>query len=196
MARRATMGDMDNEAADYTRTAVALHWLTALLIVAGFAIGLYAVDLKLSPTKLKLYAWHKWIGVTVFGLALARLAWRWRHPAPPLPLTMPRWERGLAHGTHAAIYVLLLALPISGWLMSSASGVPVVYLGVLPLPDLVAKDKALADALKLVHYALNKTLLALVVLHVAAALKHHLLERDRVLRRMLAWHRPPPPAGA
>jgi cytochrome b561 len=100
---------------------------------------------------------------------------------------MPRWERLVARGTHAAIYVLLLVLPVSGWIMSSASGVPVVYFGVWQLPDLVAKDKALADALKLVHYGLNKTLLMLVVLHVAAALKHHFVDRDSVLRRMLSW---------
>ena len=181
---------MESAASTYTRTAVTLHWLTAVLIVAGFAIGLYAVDLKLSPTKLKLYAWHKWIGVTVFALAIARLAWRWRHPAPPLPVAMARWERLAAHGTHAALYALLLALPVTGWLMSSASGVPVVYFGVWPLPDLVAKDKALADALKLVHYALNKTLAALVVLHAGAALKHHFIDRDNVLRRMLRWQAP------
>jgi cytochrome b561 len=178
---------MGIETLGYTRTALTLHWVTALLIVAGFAIGLYAVDLKLSPTKLKLYSWHKWIGVTVFLLAVARLAWRARHPAPPPPLSMARWERLVARTTHAAIYVLLLVLPVSGWLMSSASGVPVVYFGLWPLPDLVAKDKALADALKLVHYGLNKTLLALVVLHVGAALKHHFVDRDDVLRRMLRW---------
>jgi cytochrome b561 len=178
---------MGTDASGYTRTAVTLHWITAVLIVAGFAIGLYAVDLKLSPTKLRLYSWHKWIGVTVFWLAIARLAWRWKFPAPPLPMTMPRWERLVARGTHAAIYVLLLVLPVSGWIMSSASGVPVVYFGVWQLPDLVAKDKALADVLKLVHYGLNKTLLTLVVLHVAAALKHHFVDRDSVLRRMLSW---------
>jgi cytochrome b561 len=171
----------------YTRTAVALHWVTAVLILAGFLIGLYAVGLKLSPTKLKLYAYHKWIGVTIFALAVARLLWRWRHPAPPLPAGMARWERLSAHGLHAAIYVLLLALPITGWLMSSAAGVPVVYVGVLPLPDLVAKNKELADTLKSVHYVVNKALLALVLVHVGAALKHHFFDRDDVLRRMLTW---------
>lgn len=187
---------MGVETVGYTRTAVTLHWLTAVLIVAGFAIGLYAVDLKLSPTKLKLYAWHKWIGVTVFALALARLAWRWRHPAPPLPAGMARWERLVAQTTHAALYVLLLVVPVTGWLMSSASGVPVVYFGVWQLPDLLGKDKAVADALKTVHYVLNKTLLALVVLHVGAALKHHFIDRDEVLRRMLRWRAAPKPGDA
>lgn len=180
---------MENVGTTYTRTALALHWASALLIFASFAIGLYAVDLKLSPIKLKLYSYHKWIGVTVFALAVARLLWRWRHPAPPLPGGMARWEQITAHGTHAAIYVLLFAVPITGWLMSSAAGVPVVYLGIWQLPDLVAKDKELADALKTVHYALNKTLLALVVLHVAAALKHQFVDRDDLLGRMLTWRR-------
>jgi cytochrome b561 len=174
----------------YTATAVALHWAMALLIVAAFAIGFYAVALAVSPLKLKLFSWHKWIGVTVFLLLLARLAWRFRHPAPPLPATMRAWERSLAAMTHAALYVLMLALPVSGWLMSSAAGFPVVYFGVLPLPDLVGKDKALADALKLLHYALNKTLLALVLLHAAAALKHHFLDRDTILTRMLPGLKP------
>jgi cytochrome b561 len=173
--------------AHYTRTALALHWASALLIVAAFGIGAYAVELVLSPTKLKLYSWHKWIGVTVFLLALVRLAWRWRHPAPALPDAVPRWQRMGAHATHVAIYALLLALPLTGWLMSSAAGFPVVYFGVLPLPDLVAKNKELADTLKDVHYVLNKTLLVLVLAHVGAALKHHFLDRDDVLRRMTTW---------
>jgi len=171
----------------YTATAIALHWLVAALIVGAFTIGLIAVELAVSPQKLKLYSWHKWIGVSIALLALVRIGWRFWHPAPALPSGMRRWEQHVASGTHVLLYALLLAIPVTGWLMSSASGFPVVYFGVLPLPDLVAKDKALADALKLVHYALNKTLLVLVVLHVAAALKHHVLDRDDVLVRMLPF---------
>jgi cytochrome b561 len=169
----------------YTRTAVALHWLVAALILGSFAVGLYMVDLKLSPFKLRLFSYHKWIGVTVFLLALARVAWRWRHPAPALPAAMRPWERVVAHATHMLLYVLLFAVPISGWLMSSAHGFPVVYFGVIPLPDLVPKNKALAETLQTVHYVLNKSLLALVVLHAAAAIKHHIHDRDDVLARML-----------
>ena len=177
----------------YTATAIALHWVVALLIVAAFGIGTYAVGLAVSPQKLKLYSWHKWIGVTIFLLLLARLAWRLGHPAPALPPTMPPWERTLAGTTHAAIYLLLAAVPVTGWIMSSAAGFPVVYFGVVPLPDLVGKDKALADTLKSVHYGLNKTLLALVVLHVAAAFKHHFLDRDTILARMLPFLKPRTP---
>jgi cytochrome b561 len=173
------------EHARYSTTAIALHWASALLIVAAFGIGLYAVGLAVSPQKLKLYSWHKWIGVTIFLLAVARLAWRAWRPAPPLPPAMRPWERGLAHGTHGLLYALLLAIPLTGWLMSSAAGFPVVVFGLVPLPDLVGKDKALFESLKLVHYVLNKSLLVLVGLHVAAALKHHLRDRDDVLARML-----------
>lgn len=177
----------------YTATAIALHWAVAALIFGAFAVGLYAVGLEVSPQKLRLYSWHKWIGVTIALLAVMRITWRWLHPAPPLPAGMARWEQFVASGTHVLLYALLFALPITGWLMSSAAGFPVVYFGVLPLPDLVSKNKELADLLKTVHYWLNKTLLVLVVLHAAAALKHHVLDRDDVLARMLPFLKPRSP---
>jgi len=177
----------------YTATAIALHWAVALLIFAAFAIGLYAVALEVSPQKLKLYSWHKWVGVTIALLAVVRIGWRWLRPAPALPAGMQPWEQYVATGTHALLYALLFAVPVTGWLMSSAAGFPVVYFGVLPLPDLVGKNKELADLLKTVHYWLNKTLLLLIVLHVAAALKHHVLDRDDVLTRMLPFLKPRAP---
>jgi cytochrome b561 len=140
-------------------------------------------DLPLSPRKLELVSYHKWIGVTVLALMCLRLVWRLAHRPPPLP-TMPAWQRRAAVGVHWALYALLLAIPVSGWLYSSAAGVPTVYLGLWQLPDLVAKDKALADLLRLAHVALNFALLALVVVHVAAALKHHFVDRDGLIVRM------------
>ena len=178
---------------EYGAVAIGLHWLAADAIIGNLALGLYMVDLSLSPTKLKLYSWHKWIGVTIALLVVVRLAWRLGHRAPALPAGMAPWEQFVASGTHVILYVLLFALPVTGWLMSSAAGFPVVYFGVLPLPDLVAKNKELADLLKTVHYWLNKTLLVLVVLHVAAALKHHVLDRDDVLTRMLPFLKPRTP---
>lgn len=169
----------------YTRTAIALHWLTAVLIVAAFAVGFYMVDLKLSPWKLKVYSWHKWLGMTVLLLAVARLAWRAGHTPAPLPASLKGWEVALAHATHALLYLLMLAVPVSGWLMSSAAGFKVVYLGVLPLPDLIGKDKELAEFLKLLHFYLTTTLGLLVLGHVGAALKHRLIDRDEVLERMI-----------
>lgn len=164
-----------------------LHWLTFLLLLGSFGLGLTMVELAVSPQKLKFYSWHKWIGVTVFFLALLRLGWRSINVQPGYPEHMLPWERNAARLTHWLIYVLLLAIPLSGWLMSSALGFPTVYLGIWQLPDLVAKNKPLGEALKIVHYTLNKTLLVAVGLHVAAALKHHFVDRDQVLRAMLPF---------
>jgi len=174
--------------ANYTRTAVALHWLVALLIIGGFAVGVTMVDLPLSPTKARVFAYHKWAGLTVLGLAAVRLAWRLTHPAPP-DLPMPLWQARVARATHVLLYVLMFAVPVLGWLYTSAAGFPVVYFKLIQIPDLVAKDKELAELLKPVHGALAWSLAVLVALHVAAALKHHFLERDATLRRMLSWRR-------
>jgi cytochrome b561 len=171
-------------AATYGGVAKTLHWLTALLLLCGFSIAFYMVDLKVSPTKLQLFSYHKWIGVSVFTLVVLRALWRARHPPPPLP-PMPAWEARAAEITHRLLYLMLLVVPISGWLMSSAKGFQTVWFGVLPLPDLLHKDKALGAALEDVHFALNMILLTLIGLHVAAALKHYFIDHDRVLQRML-----------
>jgi cytochrome b561 len=170
--------------------AIALHWIIALAIFGTFALGVYMHELPLSPTKLKLYSYHKWIGVTIFALVLLRLLWRLAHKPPPPPPSMPAWQHRAAAAAHALLYLLTLAIPLSGWLMSSASGFQVVYLGVLPIPDLLPKDKALAEQLKELHESLNFLMLAVVVLHVAAALKHHLVDRDDVLARMAPVFKP------
>lgn len=170
--------------ATYTRVAVALHWAIAAVIFATFPLGLYMANLPVSPIKLRLYSYHKWIGVTIFLLVVARLAWRLAHSPPPLPL-MPRWQVAAAHASHTLLYVLTLAIPLTGWLFSSASGFQTVYLGLLPIPDLVGKSKAAAEVYKAAHQYLNFTMLAVVILHVAAALKHHLIDRDTVLSRIL-----------
>lgn len=168
----------------YTRTAIHLHWLVALGLVGTFAVGLYMTELPLSPHKLRVYSWHKWAGVTIFVLVLARLAWRLAHPVPAAPAGMPHWQRRLADATHVALYVLMVAVPLSGWLMSSAKGYQTVWFGVLPLPDLVGKDKAVGDLLLGVHKALNFTMAGLVLAHAGAAVKHVLVDRDGVLERM------------
>lgn len=174
-----------NDRTSYTRTAISLHWLVAALIFAGWGLGWYAHDLPASPDKLRYFSWHKWIGVTVFLLALLRASWRATHAPPPLPPTLPRWQVGAAHVSHLLLYVLMLALPLSGWLMSSAKGFQTVYFGVLPLPDLLAKNEPLGKLLAEVHRLLAYTLSAAVALHVLAALKHRLLDRDTMLGRML-----------
>jgi cytochrome b561 len=170
----------------YTGVAVALHWTGAVLVFCGFALGLFMTGLEITPAKLRYYAWHKWIGITVFLVAAMRLAWRVRFPAPALPASMPAWQARAARGVHALMYALMLAIPVSGWLYSSATGVSVAYLNLLPLPNLVAKDKELARALLLVHQTLNTLLALAVVAHVGAALKHQWFDRDGLLSRM-SW---------
>jgi len=173
--------------ANYTRTAIALHWLVAITIVMTFGVGFYMHDLPLTPFKLKIYSWHKWAGVTIFLLVLFRLIWRFTHRPPGPPAGMPAWQHVAAELTHWLIYILMIAIPVSGWLMSSAKGFQTVYFGVLPLPDLLAKNKELGNLLATVHMMLNFTLIGLVLGHAGAAIKHHFIDRDDVLIRMLPF---------
>jgi cytochrome b561 len=168
----------------YTHTAMAFHWALALALLGSFSVGLYMSDLPFSPQRLKLFNWHKWAGVTILTLSLLRLLWRATH-RPPADLAAPAWQLRAAHLTHGALYVLFFAVPLVGWAYSSAAGFPVVWFGVLPLPDFVSPDKALAEAIKPWHGSLAWAMAALVGLHVAAALKHHFIDRDGLLRRML-----------
>ncbi|MCJ0761621.1 cytochrome b [Variovorax terrae] len=168
----------------YSSTAIAIHWLAALLIFGAIAMGVYMTSLQLSPTRLKLYNWHKWLGITILALSLVRVLWRATH-RPPVDLPMPGWQRHAAHLTHWTLYALFLAVPLAGWTYSSASGFPVVVFGVLPLPDLVAPDRSLAEVLKALHVGLALALGAVIALHVAAVCKHQWLDRDQILFRML-----------
>lgn len=171
--------------ATYPAVSKGLHWGVAVLVGGLLALGFYMTGLPLSPQKLQYYSWHKWAGVSVFALAWVRLAWRWLQPAPPLPGHLPPLARMAAHAGHAALYLLMLAVPLSGWLMSSAKGVKTVWFGLVPLPDLLARDRALGETLAGVHGALNWLLLALIAGHVAAALFHHFVHKDGTLQRML-----------
>ena len=170
----------------YTGPAISAHWIIALLIIVAWPLGAYMHDLPLSPDKLKLYSYHKWIGITVLLLFVPRILWRITH-RPPAALPMPAWQHKIAEGTHHLLYLLMFLVPLSGWLMSSAKGFQTVYFGVLPLPDLLAKNPELGDLLKEVHEVLNWALFILVGLHIAGALKHHVIDRDSTLRRMLPF---------
>ncbi len=167
----------------YGAVAIAFHWLLALAIIGAFCVGLYMHELPMSPTRLKLYNWHKWAGVTILGLSALRLLWRLTH-RPPADVPMPAWQARVAHLTHIALYALFFAVPLAGWAYSSAAGFPVVLFGVLPLPDFVSPDKALAEAIKPLHAALAFAMAALVMAHIGAALKHHFFDRDGLLERM------------
>jgi cytochrome b561 len=176
-------------AARYSLTAIVLHWVLGLTILSMFGIGLYMTDLPFSPTKLKLYNWHKWAGITVLVLSAVRLLWRVTHRPPALPdaiaQAMPAWQRWAHHGTHHALYALFFLVPLIGWAYSSAAGFPVVVFGVLPLPDFVPVDKALAEMIKPFHKFSAFALIGLAGLHIAAALKHQWIDKDGLLNRML-----------
>ena len=170
----------------YTTMAIVFHWLIALLIIGTFSLGLVMSDIPgITPTKLKYYSWHKWSGVTILGLVALRLLWRLKNSAPAYPASMPDWQKGAAHGLHGLLYVLMFAVPLSGYFYSLSAGVPVVYFGLFPLPVLMDPNPALKPVLKALHYWLNMGMLGAVALHVAAALKHQFVDRDGVLKRML-----------
>ena len=171
--------------ARYTKTAKSLHWLMAVLFFGMLGLGFYMQGLPLSPDKLKLYSWHKWVGVTVFLLALFRIAWRVTHQPPPLPGSMPRLIQIAAHAGHHMLYMLMFLIPLSGWLMSSAKGFQTVWFGILPIPDLLEKNKLLGDLLQTVHVSLNYLFIAVLIGHIGAALKHHFIDKDDILTRML-----------
>ena len=170
----------------YTRTAIALHWTVGALVITALTMGWIMTDMATSPLKLEVYSWHKWIGVTVLTLMLVRVLWRGTHP-PPVLLPMPVWQRRAAVGLHAFLYAMLLLQPLSGWAYSNAAGRPIVYLGLIPLPNLVEKNRELAPLLKEIHETGGLLLAIAVGLHLLAALKHHLIDRDDTLRRMLRW---------
>ncbi|RQO56981.1 cytochrome b [Paucibacter sp. KBW04] len=172
----------------YSGVAIAFHWLLAVAIVGAFGMGLYMADLPFSPTRLKLYNWHKWAGVTILTLSALRLLWRLTH-RPPVDLHMPRWQALAAHLTHGLLYAMFFAVPLVGWAYSSAAGFPIVWFGVLPLPDFVPVDKALAEILKDAHEMLAWVMALLVLAHLGAALKHHFIDRDGLLQRMLPRRR-------
>ena len=176
----------------YHPVAVLLHWVLGAALVAVFALGVYMHELPFSPLRLQLYSWHKWAGVILFALAFVRLAWRLTHRPPALPLAveaaMPAWQRMAHHATHLGLYALFFAVPLLGWAFSSAAGFPVVLFGLWPLPDWVPVSEPLAEALKQAHKLAALGMGALVILHVAAALKHQLIDRDGLLARM-GWGR-------
>lgn len=172
----------------YTLTAMALHWLLALLLIGTFVVGVSMTDLPVSPARLRIFSWHKWAGATVLALSLPRLAWRVAHPPPP-DLPMPHWQSRLAHATHAGLLALCLAVPLLGWAYSSAAGFPLVWFGVLPLPDFVAADKSIAEALKPWHGRAAWLLALLVVLHLAGVVRHLMTDGAAAIYRMLPFGR-------
>ena len=167
---------------------VGLHWLTLILIVAACGLAWWLDTLPLSPTKLKLYAWHKWMGLLVLALLPVRIALRCCDPLPRESELAP-WEARLSAVVHGLLYACLLAAPLLGWLHSSAAGFPVVLFGVLPLPDLLGKDADLAALLKVGHEVAVYFMVSLVAIHALGALYHRHVQHDGVFQRMAPWMR-------
>ena len=173
----------------YTRGAIFFHWTIAVLILTNIALGLLHDPVGGSAGALMI-GLHKPIGITVLALTLGRIAGRLTHRPPPLPVTVRPWERGLAHATHFLFYLLMLALPITGWLFVSygARKYPIEFFGLGHVPWLpVAQDKAAAHILNERHETLAWIAVALFALHLAGAVKHHFLDKDDTVARMLPW---------
>lgn len=173
---------------DETRFGVVaqlFHWAVVVLIIVQFILAARADDLPLGPAKVAVLAQHKSFGITILALAVLRLLWRWFNPVPAEPLDIPQWQRVAARISHLALYGLLLITPVVGWAMSSARNFSVSWFGLVTLPDFVAPNRPAYDFLHQTHEILAMTLFWLALLHIAAALKHHFIDKDNVLRRML-----------
>jgi len=174
-----------NTAHSWGSAARLFHWLIAALILAQIPLGWAAASLRLSPLKLNLFVWHKSIGMMILGLALLRILWRVTNVTPLLPGETPEWERIAARWSHALLYAALLAMPVTGWVVNSASGIPFRIFWLVPLPAIVGPDREIAGLAAAAHFWLFVFLSALLFAHVSAALRHHFVRRNDVLARML-----------
>jgi len=165
-----------------------LHWLMAVLILGQVALGKYAHELDRSMEKLNLMMWHKSIGICLLILLILRLTWTWINPKPVSAEVTSQWRRAAERLSHAALYLLMFAIPVSGWLMNSAKNIPFRVFRTIPLPDLLGPSEKLGELFEDLHEGLVKALLVLLVVHIAAALWHHFYLRDKVLVRMLKQH--------
>ena len=165
--------------------AKALHWCLATLILALMVLGWTAASWPLSRTKIELFYWHKSLGMLVLGLALVRILWRLANVRPALPAAVPPLERRLASGSHLLLYLLPVAMPMSGWVINSAANFPFKVFGLWSLPALTPPSKPLQMLAESAHLVLFWLLAGLLLIHVVAALRHHWSYRDDVLRRML-----------
>jgi cytochrome b561 len=176
-----------NTTAQWGLVSQLFHWIIVVLIVVQFVYG-YKAYFATGFAKLAPVVTHKSWGMTILGLAVLRLVWRlFSGPTPRLPDTLKPWERAAAHVTHYGLYILLFAMPLVGWIASSARSFPVSWFGLVQLPDLVGSNRPLYDVLMTAHFWMSWVLVAIAGLHVAAAIKHHFILRDDVLRRMLPF---------
>ena len=176
-----------NTASSYGRVSQGLHWLVMALVIGQIYLAVAAFRAMEPAREAGLLALHRPLGMTILGLMLARLAWRLMNVQPALVATLSGAQRGLARTTHWMLYALLLLIPLTGWVKAGADGVDLSYFGLFSVPHLAGPDAGLAKSLRMVHLYLNTALLALVPVHVLAALWHHFWRRDQTLRRMLPF---------
>lgn len=168
----------------YGIVAILLHWLMAAIIIGLLILGLYMVGLPISLWKLKLYGWHKEFGILIFMLVFVRLIWRFSTVTPALPDYMPYWQKLAARSVHYAFYLIMFAMPITGWLISSAAGLPASFFGLFTLPDLINPTPTLEHLFAEIHEWLGYSLIILIGMHVGAVAQHYILYKDNLLRRM------------
>ena len=174
----------------YSRPALALHWLIALLIVIIAGLGLYMADLPdTAPERELFFDWHRWLGVIAFVFILARMLWRTVRKPPQLVSSMPRLQRIAASATHFALYALMIVAPLTGYLLTNRAGEAVKIFG-WTLPSLVGANPGQVKLFEGIHTYVTYALLAIAVLHTLAALKHHFIDRDETLARMVPGLRP------
>lgn len=169
----------------YGMIAVMLHWLMAILIIGLIILGLYMVRLPINLQKLRYYGWHKEYGVLALMLLAVRFGWRLGNVVPQLPSHISVLQKMAAHAAHYLLYILMLAMPLTGWMMSSAAGLPVSFFGLFVLPDLATPDENLFKLLVVTHEWLGYAFIAVICAHAGAALQHHFYHKDDILRRML-----------
>lgn len=181
--------NLRNTTRSWGSVSKALHWIIVLLIINQWVIAERADGLPLGPAKLEALALHKSFGLTILVLAIVRLVWRWLNPVPDLSTETRPWERVLANVSHFLLYALIFTLPLTGWMMSSAKNYPVSWFKLFQVPDLVSPSEPLFRQMRDLHHLLFDVLVAVAVLHVAGALKHHFVDRNDVLKRMLPFGR-------
>lgn len=174
-----------NDRARWGGVSQTFHWLIVAMILAQAVLALLFKQMHRGPETAVLIGVHKSLGITILVLAALRLSWRWANPVPELPGTLQPHERVLARLSHGALYALLFAMPLTGWLGSSALGFPVRWFNLFAIPDPLAKDRALGHALYTTHSILALVLGLVLLLHIAGAVRHHWMLKDDVLRRML-----------
>lgn len=178
---------LTNNHLQYGIVAQLLHWAIVALIIAQFVLANHAQDLPLGVEKINTLALHKSLGITILGLAVLRLSWRLVNVRPAPPMGTARWQRAAASASHFLLYVLMFAIPLVGWLMSSARNFSVSWFGLVTLPDLIARDETAFRVLRTTHEVLAKTLFVVAAVHTLAALKHQFIDKDDVLKRMLPF---------